>query len=154
MFVLHLVLAFSPRPPAAASLPAGSKLPRLVVFDLDNTLWLPELYQHNRRHNGRAPVAGVDVNLLPGAVSALHELNSCELWQGCQIAVASRTNQGDWARALLREFRAPGDESRSLAQTIACASLSLDPRTSSLCRPAFPWPVPLTWRSVDRRLCA
>ena len=28
----------------APTLPADAKLPRLVVFDLDNTIWTPELY--------------------------------------------------------------------------------------------------------------
>jgi magnesium-dependent phosphatase 1 len=103
----------------ARRLPPGSRLPKLVVFDLDNTLWLPELYQHNKRQRGRPPVADQDVKLLPGAVNALREMLTCEEWQGCDIAVASRTNQGDWARALLESFPAPGaDASRSLASVI------------------------------------
>ena len=32
------------RPPAVDSLPEEAVLPRLIVFDLDNTLWTPELY--------------------------------------------------------------------------------------------------------------
>lgn len=146
LYVAGPALSVSTRPAAVApSLGSGAVLPKLVVFDLDNTLWLPELYQHNKKHKGRPPVAGEDVcaseeiilglhrtpltdsscnsriqvKLLPGAVAALHELLTCEEWRECEIAVASRTNQGDWARALLAAFRAPGDESRSLADAIS-----------------------------------
>ena len=61
-------------PPAVDSLPVEAVLPRLVVFDLDNTLWTPELYTL-RSFSGYAdasppnPVAGKDVWLLDGAAA-------------------------------------------------------------------------------------
>ena len=100
-------------PPAVNSLPAEAVLPRLVVFDLDNTLWTPELYTL-RSFSGYAdasppnPVAGKDVWLLDGAAAALHELAFHERWRDTKVAAASRTNKPRWARALLQEFGVPG----------------------------------------------
>ena len=118
MLLALSAISFAPRPPVAARLPAGAALPKLIVFDLDNTLWTPELYQVARRVKA-APVAGRDVKLFPAAAAALHEIDTCDRWEGTQIAVASRTNQGDWARTLLDAFEVPGDPSRRLADLVA-----------------------------------
>ena len=110
-------------PPAVDSLPAEAVLPRLVVFDLDNTLWTPELYTL-RSFSGYAdasppnPVAGKDVWLLDGAAAALHELAFHERWRDTKVAAASRTNKPRWARALLQEFGVPGCTERKLADLI------------------------------------
>ena len=118
MLLALSAISFAPRPPVAARLPSGAALPKLIVFDLDNTLWTPELYQVARRVKA-APVAGRDVKLFPAAAAALHEIDTCDRWEGTQIAVASRTNQGDWARTLLDAFEVPGDPSRRLADLVA-----------------------------------
>ena len=111
-------------PPAVDTLPAEALLPRLVVFDLDNTLWTPELYTL-RHFSGYAdasppnPVAGQDVWLLDGAAAALHELASHERWRDTKVAAASRTNKPRWASALLQEFGVPGcGERKKLADLI------------------------------------
>ena len=78
-------------------------VPKLVVFDLDATVWRPELYQLRRQ-----PTAGKEVKLLDGAAAALKELATDEKWANTKVAVASRTNKGDWARTLLEEFEVPG----------------------------------------------
>ena len=110
-------------PPAVDSLPVEAVLPRLVVFDLDNTLWTPELYTL-RSFSGYAdasppnPVAGKDVWLLDGAAAALHELAFHERWRDTKVAAASRTNKPRWARALLQEFGVPGCDERKLADLI------------------------------------
>ena len=109
-------MAITTRSSVAATLPSGACLPRLVVFDLDRTLWLPELYQL-RLQKGATPVAWKDVRLLPGAEAALRELTTCECWQGTQIGVASRTHKGEWARSLLAQFLT--DDGRPLAEVVS-----------------------------------
>merc|ERR1712185_737784 len=81
---------------AATLLPPNAQLPQLVVFDLDNTLWTPELYTLRNLPNYDAagppgPIANEDVWLLDGAAASLHELATCERWAGVRVAVASRT---------------------------------------------------------------
>ena len=82
----------------------GSKgrVPKLIVFDLDNTLWTPELYtlRHLLR-SGRDPVAGRDVRLYPGAETILDRFRQ---EKDVQLAVASRTKSGPWAHSLLGQF--------------------------------------------------
>ena len=113
---------YDPRPTskfAAAALAPASPLPKLVVLDLDNTVWTPELYTLRRLENYDSvgppgPVAGDDVWLLDGAAEALYELASCPLWADTRVAVASRTNKGAWARKLLSTFEIPGCPGRPL----------------------------------------
>lgn len=101
--------------PLVESLPAEAELPGMIVFDLDNTLWTPELYTL-RRLKGYAdasppgPTAWRDVWLVDGAADVLHELATSERWQaaGTVLAVASRTTKGPWARSLLAQFEVPG----------------------------------------------
>ena len=55
--------------------PMDPLLPRMIVFDLDQTLWTPELYKLRRLPGYEdaappGPKADVDVKLLPGAVAA------------------------------------------------------------------------------------
>lgn len=74
-------------PPAVDSLPVEAALPRLVVFDLDNTLWTPELYTL-RSFSGYAdasppnPVAGKDVWLLDGAAAVKRSGSSIDTSTG------------------------------------------------------------------------
>jgi magnesium-dependent phosphatase 1 len=77
-------------------------LPKLIVFDLDNTLWTPELYQLRKE-----PTANQDIRLFPDAIPILELLQSTNI----PLAVASRTNKGTWARRLLRDFTIKEDTS-------------------------------------------
>ena len=104
--------------------PTLSALPELVVFDLDNTLWTPELYTL-RQIPGYAtaeppgPLAGRDVWLLDGAAAALHELATCEAWSETKVAVASRTNKARWAELLLQDMEIPGCPGRRVNDLLA-----------------------------------
>lgn len=85
-----------------------SMLPGLLVFDLDNTLWTPELYQIRQRS---VPKAGKEIWLFDCAQAIVSDLATNPVWSsaGTQFAIASRTNKGDWADKLLRKFEAsPG----------------------------------------------
>ena len=102
-------LAFDPSPYTAAvsRVPPGAPLPRLVVFDLDNTLWTPELYTLRYLRGKQKPVAGKDVWMLSGAAPALHEIATRDEWRGTQFAIASRQDRVEWAREMLEKFRVP-----------------------------------------------
>ena len=96
-------------PPARAELPEGAARPRLVVFDLDNTLWTPELHTLRKQ-----PKAGKDVALCGGAVDALFDLATGDGWRATSAAVASRAEEKEWAEALLESFEVEGRTAASL----------------------------------------
>ena len=74
--------AKSKEPLKRAELPKGAARPKLIVFDLDNTLWQPELYQMR----GKKPKANKDIKLTAGALDALHDLAG-DGWEKTQAAV-------------------------------------------------------------------
>lgn len=78
----------------------------MIVFDLDNTVWTPELYQlRSLQRQGKLPKAGRDVKLFPGAKAILNSIRKDrQKWSGVKFAVASRTNQPEWAHHLLADF--------------------------------------------------
>lgn len=74
-------------------------LPELLVFDLDNTIWTPELYELYKK-----PKANTDIRLFPGVrtiMEILHEFPNNPMLN----AIASRATEDDWANDLLDEFR-------------------------------------------------
>ena len=92
-----------------ASCLAGAARLKLIVFDLDNTLWQPELYQMR----GKKPKANKDIKLTAGAIDALHDLAAGDGWEKTQAAVASRATATDWAEKLLADFKL--DHGQSIA---------------------------------------
>jgi magnesium-dependent phosphatase 1 len=81
-----------------------SKAPKLIVFDLDNTLWTPELYTLRKlERSNKIPVAGKDVKLFPGSKEVIDRIRKGEFGD-TQFAVASRTKSGEWAKDLLGQF--------------------------------------------------
>lgn len=99
---LHQTTAMSSLTHVLRNLALAHKLPQVIVFDLDNTLWTPELYQLYNK-----PVANRDIRLFPDALEvlkSLYELQqmpdvSCPL-----LAIASRAMEDDWAQALFDQF--------------------------------------------------
>lgn len=104
-------------------------LPKLLVFDLDNTLWTPELYQLDCHK----PVANRDIHLFPDVNTIFQcllrhwheeERNENDMGssednnKGCdgastttaatsttmRYAVASRATEDDWAHDLIDQF--------------------------------------------------
>ena len=87
-----------------------SAVPRVIVFDLDNTLWTPELYQLRRlERSNQIPVAGRDVKLFDGAREVLEDIlpniGGGDDQNKPILAIASRTNKVDWAEDLLDQFQ-------------------------------------------------
>lgn len=84
----------------------NARMPSLIVFDLDNTLWTPELYQLRKLERMKAlPVAGKDVKLFPVAEAIIESVRSSpEKWSNTKFAIASRTKSVAWAHHLLQEF--------------------------------------------------
>ena len=85
-------------------------LPKLLVFDLDNTLWTPELYQI-RTKNNVTPQIGSDIRLFPGVQTMMIDfaMNRNDLWKNVQFGIASRTDRIVWAEELLTLLEAvPG----------------------------------------------
>ncbi|KAM3567694.1 hypothetical protein VYU27_010166, partial [Nannochloropsis oceanica] len=119
--------SFSPEAAAAAAVEETrppSILPKAIIFDLDATLWTPELYEISGRPFRRLERAGkgkgkgkgreapahhhiiVDrrgsqIDLFPEARLVLEELATHERWQGVTLGLASRTDCVQDAHELL-----------------------------------------------------
>jgi magnesium-dependent phosphatase 1 len=91
-------------------------LPRIIVFDLDNTLWTPELYQIRQRD---VPRVNQDIRLFPDAVRVLEWWLDHQSILGSEgtttrqqqqqrqlpvLGIASRTSKTAWAHHLLDAF--------------------------------------------------
>lgn len=110
-----------PRPPAPLRQQRGW-MPKMVVFDLDFTLWKPELYQLSSGPPFKTSSDGCVVTcrgerleLFPAARMALGELADA----GVPIAIASRASEVAWAQEIIRLMRV--DEQRTMADVIGSA---------------------------------
>jgi len=93
--------------PTRQSSQLSAVTPKLIVFDLDNTLWTPELYQLRKLQRGNQyPVANKDVKLYPAAAKILETIRDGKdpALTDTKFAIASRTKNGDWAHDLLEQF--------------------------------------------------
>ncbi len=91
--------------------------PRLVAFDLDGTLWAPEMYQ---LWGGGSPFraspcgqhlidsAGKRLSLLGPTRSLLVELSTSPEWSGVELAYVSTCDEPEWARECLPMFALGG----------------------------------------------
>lgn len=86
-------------------------LPRVIVFDLDNTLWSPELYTLRKlQSQNLTPIAGKDVKMFDAAIQVLDDIipnlnhNDDNNDDPPMLAIASRTQSVDWAHDLIDQF--------------------------------------------------
>ena len=103
--------------PQAAEHSAGlsdGSLPAAVVFDLDGCVWSPDMYM---LWGGGAPFTGPDddgnladsrgqrVRMLGAIPEILSELKTDPKWKDTFVAVASCTDEPDWAQECMRKFQ-------------------------------------------------
>lgn len=88
-----------------------SALPKLIAFDLDGTLWWPEMYMLS----GGAPFkrsttgavydsAGEQVKLMGASFNILKELATNPVWKDTKVAYVSRTEYPEWALPCMKVF--------------------------------------------------
>ena len=96
------------------SVPAIKQLPKLIAFDLDGTIWTPDMYQLY----GGAPFKadgdgtkklydsqGAPVKLLGISSRILQELKTDKKWQNTIVAWASCTDEPEWAAICMKLFK-------------------------------------------------
>ena len=122
--VNQLGLSFDTLVPQSAPAPPPRQreqppMPKLVVFDLDFTLWKPELYQLSSGSPFKASSDGCVVtsrserlDLFPAARTALRQLADA----GVPVAIASRASEVAWAQEIMRLLRV--DKGRTVADVI------------------------------------
>jgi magnesium-dependent phosphatase 1 len=98
-------------------------LPKVVVFDLDACCWFPEMYMVRRgppftktSENACAASDGEAIKLLGQTRKVWETISNGDEWQDCRVAVASRCDEPDWARQLLKLFTI--DDGRSFWQAL------------------------------------
>jgi magnesium-dependent phosphatase 1 len=98
-----------------------SKLPRVLVFDLDGCTWWPEMYHlwggggspFKALANGNVKDrAGTEVKIMADLRSILKEVKTEAKWAGTRVAVASSCDEPSWARECIRMIKL--DESLGL----------------------------------------
>jgi magnesium-dependent phosphatase 1 len=94
---------------------AGAGVPRLVAFDLDGTIWDPEMYQ---LWGGGAPFRGdgfgdmtdrknTKIRLLGNTREIFSSLKYGQEFVETKVAWVSCTDEPDWAETLLNQFKLP-----------------------------------------------
>lgn len=94
--------------------------PKLIAFDLDGTIWSPDMYQ---LWGGGSPFTvvgdgtaklkdctGQTIRLLGISGSLLHDLKHDEKWKDTKTAWVSCTDEPSWADECLRKFKSSGAE--------------------------------------------
>ena len=93
----------------------AGQAPRLVVFDLDDTVWYPEMYMLRGAPFRRVSAsevedrAGESITVYEGARRAIAQIVAgADGWGETLVAYASRTEHGDWAEECLLLLSVPG----------------------------------------------
>lgn len=86
--------------------------PKLIAFDLDGTLWYPEMYQlyggspfKEDGNNNLIDKNGTKVSLLGIADEILDDLRTLSSWKNTKIAWVSTCDEPDWAKECLKKFK-------------------------------------------------
>ena len=94
------------------------RLPKLVAFDLDGTIWNPEMYQlwsggppFKGDGNGHmTDRSGTKIELLGVTREILHEMKTKPEWRDTKVAWVSCTDEPEWAEQLLGMFKTSGGD--------------------------------------------
>jgi magnesium-dependent phosphatase 1 len=84
-----------------------NRIPRLIVFDLDFTLWFPEMYEldgapFKKTKDGTVKDRhGTEVQFFPAVHRVFSILKIHEQFKGVQIGVASKTTEPAWANTCM-----------------------------------------------------
>lgn len=92
-----------------------SDKPKVVVFDLDGTLWSPEMYElwggggapfrrDGSSHTHVLDRSGTKVNLLGESRDILRLLKYDPAWRGTIVGISSTCDEPSWARECLQLF--------------------------------------------------
>ena len=103
---------------------SSCKIPKLIAFDLDGTIWSPDMYQ---LWGGGSPftvidkshlkdVSGTIVRLLGISSDVLMELKTNPKWKNTKVAWVSCTDEPSWANDCLHKFQV--QDGRSLNQLV------------------------------------
>lgn len=97
--------------------PAPAAIPRVIAFDLDGTIWHPEMYQlyggapFRRDHTGAVyDSSGERLRLLHDTLEIFTRLATDPAFAETEIAYVSRTEYPEWAVPALKEFHIPVPE--------------------------------------------
>jgi len=88
-----------------------TRCPRLIAFDLDGTLWWPEMYMLSGppfKKSGDTVVdrSGEAVQLMGDSAAIMHELVTSPDFEGVNVAYVSRTEYPRWATQCLKQLQA------------------------------------------------
>ena len=90
-----------------------SKLPKVLVFDLDGCVWDPEMYElwggggapfKNRSDGNLQDRGGTIVRLLGDVKNIMKEFKTDPKWSESVVAVASSCDEPTWARECIKKF--------------------------------------------------
>ncbi|PNW79130.1 hypothetical protein CHLRE_09g401738v5 [Chlamydomonas reinhardtii] len=88
-----------------------TRIPKLIAFDLDGTLWWPEMYMLDGGAPFRRDKSGAvfdkrneRIELMGASEEVLRELATDPKWKDTEIAYVSRTEYPEWAIPCLKTF--------------------------------------------------